>query len=536
MPEAGGRGQYDALIIGAGHNGLVCAWHLAQAGWRVCVLEAHDVPGGAAVTEEFHPGYRNSVASYTVGLLAPEVIKDMQLAHHGLELRLRPAANFVPALEGPGLLLHADEAASCEEIARHSPADAERYPRYLAQLGEVAEVLATLARRAPPDPAGGLADAVALLRDGLRLRRLGREATAMLGELLAGSAGHLLDRWFDSDLLKAALGFDAVVGANQSPFTPGSGYVLLHHVFGETLGRRGAWGHAVGGMGAITAAMAAACRAEGVVLRCGVRVEEVLVADGRCQGVRLADGERMVAPRVAAAVNPRLLCTRLLAAEHLPAAFLERMRHWRCDSASLRINLALERLPTLAARPLAGPHYGAGIILAPSLGHMDRAWLESRTAGWSRSAVVELLLPSVIDETLAPPGRHVASLFCQFFPYDLPGGRHWDEARDAAVDDVMAWVERFLPGLGASVVGRQVLTPLDLERRFGLTRGDIFHGAMGLDQLWSLRPALGSSAYRLPVDGLYLCGAGAHPGGGVTGLPGRNAARAMLASGLRRRP
>lgn len=535
MPDPGARGQYDALIIGAGHNGLVCAWQLARAGWRVCVLEAHTVPGGAAVTEEFHPGYRNSVASYTVGLLAPEVIEEMQLARHGLEIRLRPAANFVPALDGPGLLLHGEAPATCEEIARHSPADAARYPRYLAQLGEIADALATLARRAPPDPAGGLRDLLGMLRDGRRLRRLGREAMAMLGELLGGSAGHLLDRWFDSDLLKAALGFDAVVGANQSPYTPGSGYVLLHHVFGETLGQRGAWGHAVGGMGAITSAMAAACRAEGVELRCGLAVEEVLVADGRCQGVRLADGERVFARRVAAAVNPRLLCTRLLAPENLPATFLERMRHWRCDSASLRINLALERPPTLAARPAPGPHYGAGIILAPSLRHMDAAWLESRTAGWSRSPVVELLLPSMIDDTLAPPGRHVASLFCQFFPYDLPGDRHWDEARDAAVDDVLAWVERFLPGLRASVVGRQVLSPLDLERRFGLTRGDIFHGAMGLDQLWSLRPALGAAAYRLPVEGLTLCGAGAHPGGGVTGLPGRNAARAMLAEGFRRR-
>lgn len=523
-------GRYDALIIGGGHNGLVCAFYLARAGRRVCVLEAHHTPGGAAVTEEFHPGYRNSVASYTVGLLAPEVIEDMALHAQGLEIRLRPAANFLPATDGRSLLLHNDLDASCEEIARHSPADAEHYPIYLRELGEIAVALGELARRAPPDPCGGVGDGLALLRDALRLRRLGRGAMELLATLLGGSAAQLLESRFESPLLKAALGFDAVVGSNASPRAVGSGYVLLHHVFGETLGVRGAWGHALGGMGAITRAMTRACEAQGVSIRCESTVSQLLIEQGRCTGVRLRDGETLQARQVGAAINPRALFTQLVPATALPAAFARRMANWRCDSASLRVNLALDSLPGFAARPEEGAHLGAGILLAPSIEHMDQAWLESRLHGWSRRPVVEMLLPSVIDETLAPAGRHVASLFCQFFPYELPGDRHWDEARDAAVHDVLEWVEVFAPGLRRRIVGQQVFTPLDLERRFGLTRGDIFHGAMSLDQLWSLRPALGYSDYRMPLAGLYLCASGAHPGGGVTGLPGRNAARAMLAS------
>jgi phytoene dehydrogenase-like protein len=522
--------RYDALVIGGGHNGLVCAFHLARAGRRVCVLESHSIPGGAAVTEEFHPGFRNSVASYTVGLLAPEVIDAMDLHGHGLEIRLRPAANFLPALDGRSLLLHSDTQLSVGEIERHSRRDAERYPDYLSILAEVAEAFGVLARETPPDPGGGLADLVSLLRQGLRLRGLGRPAQSLLGDLLGGSAAAVLDAWFESDLLKAALGFDAVVGSNAPPSAAGSGYVLLHHVFGETLGVKGAWGHAVGGMGAITAAMWKACEAQGVELRCSAPVAEVLVADGRCTGVRLHDGQRLHAPQIAAAIDPRRLCSGLLPAGSLPPAFAQRMARWRCDSATLRMNVALADLPHFEARPEAGPHLGAGIVLAPSLAHMERAWLESRLHGWSSTPVVELLLPSVLDETLAPGGQHVASLFCQFFPYDLPDGRSWDTAREAAADDVLAWVERFSPGFRERVLGRQLFSPLDLERRFGLTRGDIFHGAMGLDQLWSLRPALGVAGYRLPLPGLYLCGAGAHPGGGVTGLPGRNAARAMLAA------
>jgi phytoene dehydrogenase-like protein len=522
-------GSFDVLILGGGHNGLVCAFYLARASRRVCVLEAHEVVGGAAVTEEFHPGFRNSVASYTVGLLTPEIVAEMDLHAHGLALRLRPAANFVPSREGASLLLHNDTEASCAEIARHSAADAKRYPEYLQRLGEIAAVLAELARRTPPDPAGGIGDMLGLLREAARMRRLGREGLSMLGDLLGGSAGHLLDSWFESDLLKAALGFDAVVGNNAGPYAAGSGYVLLHHVFGETLGVRGAWGHAIGGMGAITQAMARACEAQGVTIRCGAKVAQVLVEQGRCTGVRLVDGETLHAPRIAAAINPRLLCTELLPAETLPPAFAQRMAHWRCDSASLRVNLALRELPIFTARPGRGAHLGAGIIMAPSLAHMEHAWLESRLRGWPQQPVVEMLLPSVIDDSLAPPGQHVASLFCQFFPYDLAGARHWDEVREQALEDVLAWVEGFAPGLRSSILAVQLLTPLDLERRFGLTRGDIFHGAMSLDQLWSLRPALGHAGYRLPVAGLYLCGAGAHPGGGVTGLPGRAAARAMLA-------
>jgi phytoene dehydrogenase-like protein len=531
-------GPPDVVVIGAGHNGLVCAYYLAAAGLKVTVLEARDVVGGAAVTEEFAPGFRNSTASYTVSLLQARVIEDLRLYAHGLKVVLRKVDNFLPT-QGGDYLLGGRGGLTKREIARHSPADAERYDTYIAALDSVVALLRQWLLRAPPNAGGGLGDLFALAQLGRGVGRLPLEEQRHLLDFFTKSASEILERYFSHDLVQALFGFDSVVGNFASPHTPGSAYVLLHHVFGEAAGVPGAWGHAIGGMGAITQAMARACRARGVEIVTGAPVEEIIVEHGRAAGV-VAGGCAYAAGAVAAGVHPKRLFGQLLPDGAVAPAVSERMRNWVTESATFRMNLALSELPRFTSLPEPGDHLTAGIIIAPSLGYMDRAYLDARRtdgegAGWSAEPIVEMLIPSTLDDSLAPPGAHVASLFCQHFRYDLPGG--WDAERDRIADAIIAHVDRFAPGFSASVVGRLALSPLDLERRFGLIGGDIFHGRMSLDQLFAARPMLGHADYRMPLPGLYLCGSGAHPGGGVTGAPGHNAARAILSDrrSLRRR-
>jgi phytoene dehydrogenase-like protein len=521
----------DIAIIGGGHNGLVCAFYLARAGLKVVVLERRDVIGGAAVTETFHPGFRNSTASYTVSLLNPKVIDDMALARHGLRIVERRMSNFLPLPDGRAL--EAGEGRTAASVATFSARDAERLPDYERRLEAVADVLRALVLETPPNlPEGGWREAVPeLLSSASVARRLGRlDLTARRDvlDLFAKSAGDWLDGWFETDPIKALFGFDSVVGNYASPYTPGSAYVLLHHVFGEVNGKRGAWGHAIGGMGAITQAMAAACVEAGVDIRTGAEVSEILTERGRAVGVATVGGEAVRARAVVANVHPRLLFDRLVDPAVVPADFTERMGRYASGSGTVRMNVALSELPRFTARPEAGDHLTAGIILAPSLDYMDRAHAEARLTGWSSHPIIEMLIPSTLDDSLAPPGAHVASLFCQHVAPTLSHGRSWDDHRDTVADLMIDTVERWAPGFKASVVGRMALTPLDLERRFGLVGGDIFHGRLTLDQLFSARPVLGHADYRMPVPGLYLCGSGAHPGGGVTGAPGHNAARAVL--------
>jgi phytoene dehydrogenase-like protein len=524
----------DVLIIGAGHNGLVCAYYLAARGLKVTMLEARGVVGGAAVTEEFHPGFRNSTAAYTVGLLNPTVIRDMRLYEHGLKVVLRKVDNFLPT-EGPDYLLAGRGGLTKSEIARHSPADADNYDAYAAALNSVVGLLRQWLLRAPPNAGGGLAELLPLLKLGAGVNRMSLEEQRHLVDFFTKSAADILGRYFSHDLVQALFGFDSVVGHYASPYAPGSAYVLLHHVFGEAAGVAGAWGHAIGGMGAITLAMAEACREQGVEIVLDAPIDEIIVERGAAVGA-VAGGKAWRAKAVAAGVNPRLLFGRLLPQGAVAADVSKRMSHWASESATFRMNVALSELPRFTSLLEPGDHMTAGIIVAPSLAYMDRAWLNARTDGFSREPIVEMLIPSTLDDSLTPPGRHVASLFCQHFPYDVPGG--WDARRDEAADAIIGHVDRFAPGFAASVVGRLALSPLDLERRFGLVGGDIFHGKMGLDQLFSNRPMLGHADYRMPLPGLYLCGSGAHPGGGVTGAPGHNAAQAILADrrklGLRR--
>jgi phytoene dehydrogenase-like protein len=521
----------DVLIIGAGHNGLTCAAYLAMNGMRVKVVERRKVVGGAAVTEEFHPGFRNSVAAYTVSLLNPKIIADLRLHDHGLKIVERRAQNFLPAPDGSYLLT--GDGRTRPSLAKLSERDAGRYDAFTGELETIADVLRQFVLRAPPNLVEGfgvsaIGEALNALGAANILRGLNLEQSRTLLDLFTRSAGDLLDDWFESDLIKALFGFDAIVGNYASPYAAGSAYVMLHHAFGEVNGRKGVWGHAIGGMGAITAAMAAAARAHGAAIETAAGVREIIVERDRVVGVILEGGESLRAKYVAANVNPKLLYTRLVPGDALPRPFLDRISRWRNGSGTFRMNVALTTLPSFTALPGPGDHQSAGIIIAPSLSYMDRAWQDARSHGWSREPVVEMLIPSTLDDSLSPPGQHVASLFCQHAAPQLPNGASWDDHRDEVADLMIHTVDHYAPGFASSVIGRQILSPLDLERDFGLLGGDIFHGALTLNQLFSARPMLGYADYRSPLKGLYHCGAGAHPGGGVTGAPGHNAARAIL--------
>ena len=528
------QADFDVVVIGGGHNGLVCAAYLARAGLTVKVLERRKVVGGAAVTEEFHPGFRNSTAAYTVSLLNPKVIADLELARHGLRILERPAMNFLPIPDGGYLLT--GEGRTKAEIAKFSPADAERYDDYCARLTVIADALRQLVLRPPPNVVRGLRlrglrELARTARLGNDLRRLDLESQRLFLDLLTKPAAEFLSEWFESEPIKALLGFDSIVGTYASPYDPGTAYVLLHHAFGEVNGKKGAWGHATGGMGAITQAMAKAAIEHGAEIETEADVKEVLTERDKVVGVALQDGRVIKGRALAANVNLKLLYTQLLPSSALSPEFLNRMRNFKCGSGSFRMNVALSELPSFTALPGRTPqaHHGAGIIIGPSLAYIDRAYRDAKEHGWSREPVIEMVIPSTFDSSLAPRGAHVASLFCQHAAPELPNGRSWDDAREEVADLIIETVARYAPGFSASVIARQSLSPLDLEREFGLVGGDIFHGALSLNQLFSARPMLGYADYRGPIGGLYHCGSGAHPGGGVTGAPGHNAARAILA-------
>ena len=532
MSAATGKGS-DVIVVGGGHNGLVCACYLAKAGQRVRVLERRAIVGGAAVTEEFHPGFRNSTASYTVGLLAPEVVRELHLKSHGCRFVRRPQANFLPLSDHDSLSVFNDDAQTAQEFARFSDRDARALAGFRTMVREVGSVVRRQMRRTPPNVGGGFGDLLNAALGAMDAKGLAMPRRRDLADLFLKPVGDVLDAWFDNVHVKAALAFDASVGNFASPYAAGTAYGLLHHALGELDGSRGAWGHAIGGMGAITQAMLAEARGLGVEVETETEVTRVLIDGGRAVGVALADGTTRTAGRVAANVAPKMLYLDLVESAALDDDFLRRIRAMRTESATLRINVALRQLPNFACKPGIEPqdHHRSGIVIGPTMDYLERAYLDARRGAWSASPVVEMLIPSTVDDSLAPAGKHVASLFCQHFPRD----RDWPRHREAAADTVFAAIDRFAPNFSAAVIAREVLTPADLEARFGLPGGDIFHGAMSLDQLWSNRPVMGYAAYRGPINGLYHCGAGAHPGGGVTGLPGRNAAREILRDSRRRR-
>ncbi|PCI62260.1 MAG: FAD-dependent oxidoreductase [Kordiimonadales bacterium] len=526
--------MYDVAIIGGGHNGLVCAYYLARAGLKTVVLEARDIVGGAAVTEEFHPGYRNSSASYTVSLLNPQIIKDMGLHSHGLKIVERKMSNFFPLGETGYLSFPVDPKEKRSEFARFSKIDAENLDRFEADLEIVAAQLRTHLLRCPPNAGGGIVDLLKAAALGLGVIKQPLKVQRLMLDMAALSVADFLDRYFESDVIKAAFAFDGIVGAYTSPYAPGTAYVLLHHAFGEVNGKKGVWGHAIGGMGAITQAMAAAAEGAGAEIRINSAVERVLTvgsgSNAKATGVLLKDGSVIEARAVSANVAPKLLFGDLVDAALIPEDFAVRVKNLQSGSGTFRMNVALSELPNFTCLPSSSEalHHSSGIVIGPSVDYLDEAYTDARKYGWSRRPVIEMLIPTTLDSSLCPKGHHVASLFCQQFSPHLKNGETWDDHREAAADLIVKTVTDYAPNFEASIIARQIHSPLDLERKFGLVDGDIFHGQLTMNQLFSARPVLGHANYKMPLKNLYLCGSGAHPGGGVTGAPGHNAAKKII--------
>ena len=529
-------------MIGAGHNGLTAAAYLARAGYRVRVLERRPVPGGACVTEELWPGFRVSRAAYVAGLLRPTVVRELGLLRRGLRLLPREPASFTPLPDGGALLMGSDREATRASIARFSSRDAAGYPAYESLLDRSARALEPLLDAPPFDPRRPrLAELRPLLRAARGALALGRDLPGALA-LLLGSARGVLEAWFESEPLRGTLATDAVIGAWAAPSTPGTGYVLFHHVMGETHGVRGVWAYVAGGMGRLAEALADAAREAGAELELEVPVARIAAEGGRARGVVLEDGRFLEARAVVSGADPKRTFLGLLGADHLPEAFARSVAALDFRSPVVKINAALDRLPRFPAAPGgggdrrgAGPeHRGTIHVGATDLDALERSFAAAASGTLPERPLVELTLPSAVDDGLAPPGRHVASLFVQHVPWTPPSGC-WEGDRNRFADRVFALVDEVAPGFSTSVLDREVLAPPDLERIFGLTGGNIFHGAMTPDRLGPLRPVAGWGRYRTPLAGLYLCGAGTHPGGGVMGACGRNAAR-VVARDLRLRP
>jgi phytoene dehydrogenase-like protein len=521
---------YDAIVIGGGHNGLVTACYLARAKWSVLVLERRYVVGGACVSEETFPGFKVSTAAYVNSLFRPEIVRDLRLRDYGFELIERNPSSFSPFPDGRYLMLGADEALNRREIAKFSPRDAEAYPKYVAMLERVATVIEPTLLQTPPNPVRpGIGDLLALGKLGLSVKGLdGSMGEAV--EILTGAARPILDRWFESEQLKATLATDAIIGAFASPSMPGTAYVLFHHVMGETNGARGVWSYVKGGMGGLTQALAAAACDLGVEIRTEAEVARIVTKDGAAAGVVLANGDELRARHVASGVDCRLTFERFLDPAELPPEFVAEVRRIDYASASAKINVALSALPDFTACPggEAGPQHRGTIHLCPDLDYIERGYDDAKYGRPSARPVVECTIPSSVDPTVAPPGKHLMSMFCQYAPYALRDGTWDDAARVAFADRCFDVVEEYAPGFKASVIDRQVLSPVDIEATFNLTGGNIFQGAMSLNKLFMFRPAPGYANYRTPVKRLFLCGSAAHPGGGVMGAPGWNAAREML--------
>ncbi|MBM4000376.1 MAG: NAD(P)/FAD-dependent oxidoreductase [Planctomycetes bacterium] len=538
--SARSEGAYDAIVIGGGHNGLVCAAYLAKAGKRVRVLERRAILGGCASTEPLWPGYRVSAAAYVISLFLPEIIRDLRLKPYGLDILPRNPSSFTPLLDGRSLVMGPDERATCESIGRFSRTDAERYPSYNAMLEEIAAALEPLLQRSAPDPLPlpaewrrvGLAkrarDAGAMWAFYRTLDRLGARLPEAI-EFLVGAARPILERWFESDVLRATLATDAIIGAFASISAPGTAYVLLHHVMGEAGGARGVWGYVRGGMGGLADALERACVDLGVTIERECEVVRVVVEQGRTRGVVLADHRVIEAPCVASSVDAHWTFERFVAADELPDGFRKAVARIDYASASLKINLALGELPRFRAAPPSTdgecPH--GTIHIAPTLDHIERAYADARLGRPSGEPVLEITIPSIVDPSLAPTGKHVMSMFAQYAPYAVADG-NWDSLKEDFADRCVALLGQYAPNVPAAVEHRQVLSPLDLERTYRLTGGNIMQGAMHVHQMLFLRPVPGYADHRSPIRGLYLCGAASHPGGGVMGVAGRNAAREIL--------
>jgi phytoene dehydrogenase-like protein len=534
------KARYDCLVIGGGHNGLVAAAYLARAGKSVCVLERRHVLGGCAVTEELWPGFRVSTAAYVISLFLTQIIRELGLKQHGLEILPRDPSSFTPLLDGRSLLLGPQLASSQREIAKFSERDALRYPQYNALLERIAKQLEPVLSRAAPDPlplphAWRRVGMAKRLRDAGKMLDLYR-AVSELGEdfpqaveLLTGAARPILQRWFEAEVLRATLATDAIIGAFASISSPGTAYVLLHHVMGEAGGARGVWGYVRGGMGGLADALQRVCEGLRVEIVREAAVQSILTRDGRVTGVGLAGGGSIEAPVVASSVDAHLTFECFLPPDTLPPEFRAAVAAIDYSSASAKINLALAEPPQFRCLPTTGlgPHHRGTMHISPTLDYIERAYDEAKYGRPSQEPVLEITMPSSIDDTVAPAGQHVLSMFVQFAPYELAEGS-WDEIKEGFADRCIDVLARYAPNVPQAILHRQVLSPLDLERTYGLTGGNIMQGAMNLNQLFCFRPVPGWADHRTPIRGLYLCGAASHPGGGVMGAAGMNAATEIL--------
>ncbi|MGL4419842.1 MAG: phytoene desaturase family protein [Gemmataceae bacterium] len=524
--------SFDAIIIGAGHNGLVTAAYLAKAGRKVLVLERREILGGCCITEEVWPRFKVSPAAYVNSLLRPEIIRDLNLAKYGFAMIPRSPSSFTPLPDDRYLLMGPDKDLTHREIAKFSSKDADTYPKYEAMLTRVADFLEPLLVQTPPDPFAGLGNLWTLGKLGYGFRSLGREVATEAIEVLTGAATPILDRWFESDVLKATLATDAVIGAFAPPSHPGTAYVLFHHVMGECNGVRGVWGYVRGGMGTISNSIADAARSYGAVIRPNSPVANILVKDGRVRGVALADGTEFLAPRVASCADANVTFNKLMDAKDLPAEFLAAVKRIDYSSATVKINVCLSEPPRFKCLPGSGvgPQHHGTMHIGPTMEYIERAYDDAKYGRPATNPMLECTMATALDDSLAPPGKHILSMFVQYAPYTLKGTT-WEVEKDRFADRCFDILNEYAPNFKASVIDRQVIPPPEMERLWGITGGNIMQGSMNLSSMFSFRPVAGFANYRTPVTGLYLCGAAAHPGGGVMGAAGMNAAREILRDG-----
>jgi phytoene dehydrogenase-like protein len=525
--------RYDVIVIGGGHNGLVNAAYLARAGKKVLVLERRYVLGGAAVTEEIFPGFKFSVCSYVVSLLRPEIIRELDLPRHGLEI-LPLDGTFTPMPNGDYLWRVNDHAKTRREIARHSRLDAEAYDEYGKAMLEMAHFVKPIMSMTPPDPTSlkpkGLKDLYFL---GKRFQNLPAEDQYNQVQLMTMSAVDFLDQWFETDVLKATMSASGIIGTFLGVRSPGTAYVLLHHYMGEIDGAFRSWGLSRGGTGAISNAIADAAREAGAEIRTEAPIEKILLKNGQAKGVVLANGDEIYADVISSSVDPRLTFMKMVGAEHLPDDFAADLKRYKYRGSSGKVNLALSGLPSFNAKPGAGPHLRGAVSISPGVDYMERAYDDAKYGRYSRRPYIDIVIPSLTDPSVAPPGKHVMSCFVQYAPYNLKEG-NWDDKREEFGDTVIDTIAEHAPNIRDLILHRQVLTPLDIERDFGLSEGNIFQGELTLEQLFFLRPAPGWAQYRTPIRSLYMCGSATHPGGGIMGAPGRNAALQLLKDWKRR--